>query len=55
MSQLNIKKLNTTSPDFNQQLQALLAWDEADDLDVQHRVLDIIADVRKRGDAAVIE
>ncbi len=55
MSQLNIKKLNTTSPDFNQQLQALLAWDEADDLDVQHRVLDIIADVRKRGDAAVID
>jgi histidinol dehydrogenase len=55
MSQLNIKKLNTTSADFNQQLQALLAWDEADDLDVQHRVLDIIADVRKRGDAAVIE
>ena len=55
MSQLNIKKLNTTSPDFKQQLQALLAWDEADDLDVQHRVLDIIADVRKRGDAAVID
>jgi histidinol dehydrogenase len=55
MSNVNIKKLNTTAPDFNQQLQALLAWDEADDLDVQHRVLDIIADVRKRGDAAVIE
>jgi histidinol dehydrogenase len=55
MFNLNIQKLNTTSPDFNQQLQALLAWNETDDLDVQHRVLDIIADVRKRGDAAVIE
>lgn len=55
MTNLNIQKLNTTSPDFNQQLQALLAWDEADDLDVQHRVLDIIADVRSRGDAAVID
>jgi histidinol dehydrogenase len=55
MSNVTIQKLNTTSPDFNQQLQALLTWDEADDLDIQHRVLDIIADVRKRGDAAVID
>jgi histidinol dehydrogenase len=55
MSNLTIKKLNTTSPNFNQQLQALLAWDETDDLDVHKRVLDIIADVRKRGDAAVID
>ncbi len=55
MSDLNIQKLNTTSPDFNQQLQNLLAWNETDDLDVHRRVLDIIADVRKRGDAAVIE
>jgi histidinol dehydrogenase len=55
MSNLNIQKLNTTSPDFNQQLQALLAWNETDDLDVHQRVLAIIADVRKRGDAAVID
>jgi histidinol dehydrogenase len=55
MSNINIQKLNTTSPDFNQQLQALLAWDAADDLDIHQRVLAIIADVRKRGDAAVIE
>lgn len=55
MSDLNIQKLNTTSADFNQQLQALLAWDAADDLDIHQRVLAIIADVRKRGDAAVIE
>lgn len=55
MSDLNIQKLNATSPDFNQQLQDLLAWNETDDLDVHRRVLDIIADVRKRGDAAVID
>lgn len=55
MSNLIIQKLNTTAPDFNQQLQALLAWDETDDLDIHKRVLDIIADVRKRGDAAVID
>jgi len=55
MSDINIQKLNTTAPDFDQQLQALLAWNETDDLDIHKRVLDIIADVRKRGDAAVID
>jgi histidinol dehydrogenase len=55
MSDLNIQKLNATSTDFDQQLQDLLAWNETDDLDVHRRVLDIIADVRKRGDAAVID
>jgi len=55
MSDINIQKLNTTAPDFNQQLHDLLAWNETDDLDIHKRVLDIIADVRKRGDAAVID
>ncbi|MFI3188364.1 histidinol dehydrogenase [Crenothrix sp. D3] len=55
MSDLNIQKLNASDPDFDQQLQHLLAWNETDDLDIHKRVLDIIADVRKRGDAAVIE
>ena len=54
MSDLNIKKLDANSPDFDQQLKALLAWDETDDLDIQQRVLAIIADVRKNGDQAVI-
>lgn len=55
MSNLIIQKLNTSSADFDQQLKNLLAWNETDDLDIHKRVLDIIADVRKRGDAAVIE
>ena len=55
MSYLTITKLDAASVDFDQQLQHLLAWDETDDLDIQQRVLAIIADVRKNGDQAVIE
>jgi histidinol dehydrogenase len=51
---ISIKKLTTQSPNFNQQLAELLAWDETDDLDIQQRVLAILADVRSNGDAAVI-
>ncbi len=54
MPNTTIKKLDTSNPDFNQQLQQLLAWDESDDLDIQQRVLAILADVRSNGDAAVI-
>ena len=54
MSELTIKNLTTQSPDFNQQLTQLLAGDEIDDLDIQQRVLAILADVRKNGDEAVI-
>ncbi len=49
-----IKKLDASHPDFDQQLQQLLAWDASDDLDIQQRVLAILADVRSNGDAAVI-
>ncbi|MDP2901528.1 MAG: histidinol dehydrogenase [Methylovulum sp.] len=55
MSYLNITKLDASSADFNTQLQKLLAFDESDDLDVQQRVLAIIADVRNNGDQALIE
>ena len=55
MTCLTITKLDASSVDFDQQLQQLLAWDETDDLDIQQRVLAIIADVRKNGDQAVIE
>jgi histidinol dehydrogenase len=51
---LKIIKLDASSVDFDQQLQTLLAWNEADDREIQHQVLDIIADVRKNGDQAVI-
>ena len=55
MTCLTITKLDAAAVDFDQQLQHLLAWDETDDLDIQQRVLAIIADVRKNGDKAVID
>ncbi len=54
MSYLSITKLDGASADFDQQLQQLLAWNESDDIEIHSRVLDIIADVRKNGDKAVI-
>ena len=55
MTFLTITKLDASAVDFDQQLKQLLAWDETDDLDIQQRVLAIIADVRKNGDQAVID
>lgn len=54
MSAINITKLDNSSADFDQQLHHLVTWDEADDRDINHRVLDIITDVRQNGDQAVI-
>lgn len=54
MSGISITKLDSSSADFDQQLHTLVTWDEADDRDINHRVLDIIADVRQNGDQAVI-
>ncbi len=54
MCDIQITKLDSSSVDFNQQLQQLLAWNEADDREIQTQVRDIIADVRKNGDQAVI-
>jgi histidinol dehydrogenase len=55
MPLLNITQLDASTADFQQQLKSLLAFDESDDLDIQQRVLAIIADVRKRGDQAVLD
>jgi len=52
---LNITSLNYTDADFNQQLDDVLAWDASIDGDVSKIVADILADVKKRGNAAVIE
>jgi len=54
MPNVTIKHLNASDANFSQQLKDLLAWDESDDLDIQQRVLAILADVRRNGDAAVI-
>ena len=48
-------RLDSTAPDFNRQLQSRLDWDAADDLEIHQRVLEIIANVKKNGDSALIE
>ncbi|MCX7086267.1 MAG: histidinol dehydrogenase [Methylococcales bacterium] len=55
MSYLTMNKLDTSSVSFTEELQKVLAWDESDDLEIQTRVLSIIADVRSRGDQAVVD
>ena len=52
---LDITSLNYTDADFNQQLDDVLAWDASIDGDVSKIVADILADVKERGNAAVIE
>jgi histidinol dehydrogenase len=54
MSEITITELDAASPDFAGQLQAVLAWNESDDVDIHRQVLDIITDVRSNGDKAVI-
>ncbi|ESS72478.1 histidinol dehydrogenase HisD [Methyloglobulus morosus KoM1] len=54
MPEIMITELDAVSPDFPGQLQNLLAWNESEDLDIHRQVLDIIADVRRNGDKAVI-
>jgi len=55
MSNIRIQKLNASDTHFNAQLTQLLAWDETDDFAIHQQVLDIISNVRKYGDKAVIE
>ena len=52
---MDISRLDTRSDDFSTSLNALLAWESVSDSAVLSAVTDIIADVRKRGDAAVID
>ena len=51
----NIRRLDTTQPDFAEQLEQLLAWESVSDQTVNEVVLDILKQVRTRGDEALIE
>ncbi len=51
----DISKLNTSDADFQQQLDALLAWDSVSDGAINDVVRQVIADIRSRGDAALID
>ncbi|GAB4344751.1 MAG: histidinol dehydrogenase [Gammaproteobacteria bacterium] len=52
---MDILRLDTTQVDFSQQLEALLAWESVSDDAVFGAVQEILAAVRQRGDAAVVE
>ena len=55
MSSSVIHRLDQTETDFDTRLEALLAWESVSDTQVQQRVADIVAAVRERGDAALLE
>lgn len=50
-----IARLSTSETAFHQRLDALLDWEGVSDKAVQARVEEILADVKQRGDQAVIE
>jgi len=52
---MDIKRLNSADSDFQSQLDDLLAWESVSDDAVFNTVKNILADVRSRGDLAVLE
>ncbi|GHB31111.1 histidinol dehydrogenase [Salinicola rhizosphaerae] len=50
-----IARLSTQDADFDSRLDALLSWEGVSDQEIAVRVADIIAAIRERGDAALIE
>lgn len=55
MNDVTITRLDSRDAEFKGRLNNLLAWNESEDQDVEQRVLGIIAEVRERGDAALID
>ncbi|WP_148254651.1 histidinol dehydrogenase [Aidingimonas lacisalsi] len=55
VTDLSVNRLSTTDANFDARLNALLEWEGVSDADVQQRVDDIIAAVRRRGDEALLE
>lgn len=52
---MNIRRLSTRQPDFNTQLDKLLAFEATQDHQLDETVAAILADVRTRGDAALLD
>ncbi|WP_431263591.1 histidinol dehydrogenase [Roseateles chitinivorans] len=50
-----LRTLNTTDADFEAQFQRVLHWSAETDAAIETRVAEILADVRARGDAAVLD
>lgn len=55
MSRAIVRRLNAQDANFSAQLDELLSWESVSDAQVNQRVLDIIAAVRHRGDAALVD
>jgi histidinol dehydrogenase len=55
MTPITLRKLDSTEPDFQGQLDALLAFEATTDAAIEHAVTSILDDVKMRGDAAVLE
>ena len=52
---VQIRKLDSSAPDFKKTLDALLAFESETDDAIESSVAKILADVKQRGDAAVLE
>lgn len=50
-----IQRLDSADTDFYARLDQLLAWEQVSDQQVEQTVRGIIADIRRRGDAALLE
>ena len=55
MTQLTLKRLDATRSEFWNELEALLAWDSVSDDKVTSTVREILGNVRRQGDQALIE
>ena len=55
VSPVNIRRLDTAQVDFEAEFQRVLHWSAETDAAIEGRVAEIVADVQKRGDAAVLE
>jgi histidinol dehydrogenase len=54
-SPVAIRRLSTSAPGFEADFQRVLHWSADTDAAIESRVAEIVADVRARGDAAVLE
>jgi histidinol dehydrogenase len=52
---LKLRRLDTAQADFEMAFQRVLHWSEATDTAIEDRVASILADVKARGDTAVLE
>ncbi len=55
MSALKLRQLSTTAPDFEVEFRRVQHWSAETDAAIEQRVAEIVADVRSRGDVAVLE